>query len=230
LILDEENRVKETCYQCFLEICDNTPIIKDILDKIFPRRLEIPNFTWISPTLQWPWIHLVKLTPESKYNEIDFKNYHVEMCEIEANFNGILEFSRVLDQIETANLGVQFANTISEPVKYEDLTLNPDGTFAYEYSTESWDRDGPYNWDSSFSYTGKWDYDSEKRIMKLKYDSFKIHENHKDFDPKQFELHEGRVDEGRNFYFEGNYIYAVGCSFSYGTPTGAQSKYLKKNK
>lgn len=230
LILEELSRVKESCYDCFQEICDKTPIIKDILDKHFPRRLEIPNFTWISPTLQWPWIRLVKPSPESNYTDIDFKNYYVEMCEIEAKYNGFPEFSRVLDQVETANLGVQFANSISEPVKYEDLTLNPDGTFAYDYSTSSWDRDGCYTWDSYFKYSGKWEYDADKRIMKLNYESFKINDDGKDFDPNKFKLQVGRVDETKNFYFESNYIYAVDCRFDYGTPCAAQSKYLEKKK
>ena len=53
------------------------------------------------------------------------------------------------DRIEVLSSNIAYATTIKEPLKYEGLTLNPDGTLAFYLKTHV--ESDTFRWDSSFS-------------------------------------------------------------------------------
>jgi len=226
LVLEEKVRKIERLYDCYKQVTEETAIVTDIFEKVFPKRFEIPDFTWISPTIQWPWIRLVKPFPDADYTQCDVSNYFVEMCEIDTKYEGERQFLKILELVELINSKISSATTIEKPVKYENLTLYPDGTLAF--CSETYEYNDVFKWDSSFTYAGKWKYDVDKRIISLTYENFRINNNRVIEDAKIYDLQDGKVDETKDFYFEGNFINAVSCRWSYDIAKSIGTTLLKK--
>jgi len=100
----------------------------------------------------------------------------------------ILKYQKSKKRIERIKKGP--LKTLSEPFVYAissqkntiRLTLNPDGSLDFYHSTNEWDRDGDYSWDSSLSSKGQWIYDSENKSITLKFVEFKLLQNDQPID------------------------------------------------
>ncbi len=190
----------------------------DILKKYYLEKMEIPNFTWITKTINWPMIRLMPPFPEASYEDLDFEMHRSDTVVSEALYLGKVEFERLCDYIKTLNSLSNFVKKIEVPMQYSDTTLFPDGSLKLISETHSWDRDGCYNWDSVVEITGKWSYDSEKRSITLTYETFNINENRTIHTPESHNLFSGISITTNEFYFESNFIMALDCSFYYSSP------------
>lgn len=90
LALEEKTRSRVTCDDCANRIdaaCEENIIA--VLDKHYPKRIEIPNYTWISETIPIPTVELErgegnaevheKIGSEKFYGDLDAVNakYHI---------------------------------------------------------------------------------------------------------------------------------------------------------
>ena len=123
--------MRGVCDDCYFKINEEAAFLTDIFEKVFPKRFELPNFTWISPSIQLPKIRLVKPSPDTSKKQYDFSNHFVEVCEIDSKYQVKFHFLMILEQIKLLSSNIALATTIKNSIKYEGLTLNPDGTLAF---------------------------------------------------------------------------------------------------
>ncbi len=125
-------------------------------------KVEIPNFIWGVKTFLFPFYSLdqTDLKPELKIiaYKIDTSNYEV---------------NAIVERIDNAN---QYSEelTISTPMEFGPLSLKPDNTLSYHCENTSYDRDGPYNWNSYFSYKGTWEYSLASKEITIRLHLFVI--------------------------------------------------------
>ena len=213
-------QIEKCYYDKYKEKVEKTTIVSDIIEKNYPVTMEIPNFTWISSTINWPVIRLMDGDVEVNLSDTVIAD---------AFYYGTVPFEALCDKIKTASSLTNFASTISTPICYDDTTLNPDGTFSSDSSTSSWDRDMPtYCWDSYVNLKGNWNYDSINRVLTLTYNSFKLNDDGKVIDPSQFNLFPGKTLVNNDFYFESNFIFGIHVGFYYSTPCISENWIKKK--
>ena len=216
------------CYDNYKEIADKTTIVSDIIEKNYPAIMEIPNFTWLSSTINWPILRLTPPFEGANYNDLNVEVYQRETVIAEAFYKGTIDFEVLCNKIKTATTLSNFASTISAPVCYEDTTLNPDGTFSMQDSTSEWNSDMPeYCWNAYVNMNGKWNYDSLNKVLTLTYESFKLSENGTILDPSNYQLFPGKTVETNDFYFESDFIKGIANSFSYSSPSISE-KWMRK--
>jgi hypothetical protein len=212
-------------YDKYKELVQNSTIVSDIVEKNYPMIMEIPNFTWLNSTFDWPIIRVTS----SNQNDLNIEEYQCKTVMADALYNGNGEFEVLLDKIKTASNLTIFASTISKPVCYEDTTLHPDGTFSLYSKTSSWASDMPeYCWDSDVTMNGRWNYDSLTRVLTLTYNSFSLNDDGKILDPSNFQLFPGKTVVSNDFYFESNFIRGLDTCFSYSTPSISERWMRKK--
>ena len=92
-------------------------------------------------------------------------------------------------------------------MKFGDLTLNPDNTLSICTRIESYDRDGPYNWDSSFSCGGTWEYSQTAREITLRFHSFKVNNDGKHLSEEDVNKFNFPTEiKTQNFFLEGSSV------------------------
>jgi hypothetical protein len=200
------------------------PTILECVEKTF-KKIEISDFFWGVKEFYLPWYIINKINDDN----YDFLNPELSFYLLEVDF--YCENLRAkLDMVENVSkLSGSALTSISEPLKFGDsLTLNPDKTLSLYISNSSYDRDGPYNWNSSFSCKGTWEY-SDSREITLRFYSFSID------DGKQ--LSEAEINnfklpteaKTQNFFFEAtNFIKCVSANWNWAKFTGAVISELKK--
>ena len=89
LTLEENSRTREKCEDCanrFDEACEQN--ILKVLDKHFPKKIEIPNYTWISETITMPTIMLQKEEGQAEAKEIvGVEKYYGFLDAVEAKYH-----------------------------------------------------------------------------------------------------------------------------------------------
>ena len=205
----------------------NAEEVNKMVEKTF-RQVQIDNYFWASPKFDYPWLTLPKKSEAE--GDYDFNGLFVNSIEMVGDgYYGAKEFKRVLDLIKLSNdksQGKVLATTITEPLVFEEITLFPNGTLKFRNDTSSWDRDGPYNWDSYISCNGKWVYDTTSKTIKLFYENFTIDNDGTMLDTTNQNL--PKEHETKNFYFESNYINTISVRWNYGTFESAGLGISKK--
>ena len=201
------------------------PAILECVEKTF-KKIEISDFFWGVNEFYLPW-YIIKKIDDGNY---DFLNPELSFYSLKVNY--YCENLRAkLDMIENfSKLSGSNLTSISEPLKFGDsLTLNPDKTLSLWISNSSWDRDGPYNWDSSFSCKGTWEY-SDCREITLRFYSFSVNNDGKQLSEAEINNFNLPTEaKTQNFFFEAtNFIKCVRANWSYGDFTGAAISELKK--
>jgi len=165
-------------------------------------KVESANFIW--GTREIPSFPCYVVNPIDDENH-DFLHPVESTLTWKADPNAIL-FKSKIDFIENfATLTLSEATTLSQPVNFGDLTLNPDNTLSIYTREYSWDRDGPYNWDSSFSCKGTWEYSLAAREITLRFHSFKINNDNKPLSEEEVNKFNFPTEiKTQHFYLEGS--------------------------
>ena len=193
------------------------------------KRVEITDYFWGSKTFNFPWYVLKKLEYFPPVDQYDFENPFLSYIKMSVD-HYCQELNSKLNSIEVAFKFRQTGqSSISEPVTYDGLTLYPDGTLKCSRVNSSYDRDGPYNWDSRFSYSGTWAYDASSRLMKLTLEKFGINNNGVVLSDTEIAgMNILTQVETKNFYFEGDYIRCLDASWDWAKCTGVLIREFKK--
>jgi hypothetical protein len=213
-----------------LKKAKNFSKLEDILKKYYPEKMEIPNFTWVTQTFNWPFILLISPFQDASWEDLDFEMHQCDTVVSDAFVKGKLEFERLCDYIKTSNSLSNLGNKIEAPIQFYETTLLPDGSLTFKSETHARDWGGEYDWDSVVKITGKWNYDSEKRSLTLTYETFNIDDNGKINSPESHNLFPGISVTTNDFNFEMKFIWALNCNFSYSHPQFRFSWSRKNNK
>ena len=117
-----------------------------------------------------------------------------------------------------------FENSITKPIEFGSVTLNPDNTLKVYIRETSYDRDGPYNWNSSLMCSGRWTLDANTRVIKLIFENISTND-----DGKEVTINDLPTQaETNNFFFEGNFINSLLCNFYYSTPNRGYVDLVKR--
>ena len=147
--------------------------MQDCVDKNLKSftKIDIKNFFWGVEKFNMPWL-VINEIENNNYDFLDPELTYYTMSQdcdlLKAKFemiNNLAKFSS--SEITSIDTQIMFGDS---------LTLFPNKTLTLRDINESYDRDGPYNWDSRFSTDGTWEY-TDKREIILKFLSFKVNDN-----------------------------------------------------
>ena len=189
-------------------------------------KVEIPNFIWGA--------RQIPSFPCYVINPIDDENHdflHPVESTLTWNAENVPLFKAKIEFIENfATLTQSQVTNLSQPVKFGDLTLNPDNTLSIYTCVQSYDRDGPYNWDSSFSCGGTWEYSQTAREITLRFHSFKVNNDGKHLSEEEVNKFNFPTEiKTQNFYLEGSSV--IDCfesKWNYGDCAGFGTVHWSK--
>jgi hypothetical protein len=112
-----------------------------------------------------------------------------------------------------ANFSSSEITSIDTPIIFgidDHLTLFPNKTLRLGDYNTSYDRDGPYNWNSSLTSKGTWEY-TDKREIILKFHSFEVNNNGKHLTEEEVSKFNLPTEvTTQNFFFEApNFINCI---------------------
>ena len=210
----------------WLENFEKNENMKKALDSL--KTIEISDYFWASKTFIFPIIE-IKKAESGEPEDYIWDEPFITWTPIKANnsyYNLKSIFNLIKVVVNAKKSEKPFENDLKTHCRYQDLLLNPDKTFTITSTNSSYDRDGPYNWDSSFSCEGKWNYNSESRLMKLTLGDYHINNDGK----KHTEAASIQTIETNNFYFEGKYINSLEAHWNYDTFSGVKDVLVKREK